>query len=77
MFKLRCVDNAGGFWLHDGATYNDLHDCKTEAQMAFDDEYVDEGDIIQAWEVDGEGEPVDPHGTAAAEYSYDDFGFDS
>ena len=70
-YKLRWTNETGGDWLHDGATYADLDLCELTAQMAFDDGYVDGDDIIQAWEVDEEGEPTNH--TATAEWDREDF----
>lgn len=71
MYMLREVDETGGNWLHDMAKYIDLELCAVTAQMAFDDGLVDDNSIIQAWEVDADGDVAS--NTAAAEWSSDDF----
>ena len=54
MYKLRWNNETGGGWLHDMAEYADLELAELTAMMAFDDEYVESDDIIQATNADDE-----------------------
>jgi len=55
MYKLRWVNETGGDWMYDGNAYADLEQAEAAAMAAYADEYIDEDDIVQAWQVDEDG----------------------
>lgn len=70
MYKMRWVNETGGEWFGDRDGYESLVDAEITAREYFaDDECA--GDVVQAWEVDADGEPVSH--TAVSEWSNTDF----
>lgn len=72
MYKMKWADATGGGWLNDGEIFPTLADCDGVAQMAFAEGEVDGDAIIQAIEVDADGNEI-PFGEFA---EWDEADFD-